>query len=94
MTTIDANNLAQGDSTSLTDSALEESNVLNTPPPHGDTEEIIQKASDIKEHDVIDEELKQADKIQGEIESELAENDGWIQILGNDQLTKKVLVGL
>ena len=53
-------------------------------------EEISKKASEIKEHDVLDDEIKQADKIKEDLEKELEENDGWIKVLGNDSLMKKV----
>ena len=86
MTTLEERKLAQGDSTAISENN-EESNQM---PEIGDTSEISEKVAQVKEHDVIEEEMKQADKIQGELENELTENDGWVQILGNDQLTKKV----
>lgn len=52
---------------------------------------IHEKASSLKEHDVASEELGQAEKVEQELRDELAENDGWVKILGNDQLMKKVV---
>jgi len=59
-----------------------------------ESEEIIVAAAEadkLKEHDVIEEEAEEADRIKGDINKELAENDGWMKILGNDQLMKKII---
>jgi len=54
-------------------------------------EKLAEIAAELKEHDVLDEELKQADGVKEEMEKELEENDGWVKILGNDSLMKKVI---
>lgn len=51
---------------------------------------ISNEASKIKEHDVLDEEIEQAAKVKEEVDKELEENGGWVKILGNDQIMKKV----
>ncbi|CAG7725854.1 unnamed protein product [Allacma fusca] len=62
-----------------------------SPAPIITEEEIAEKASLVKEHDVLEDEIKEADKIQEDLKQELEENDGWIKILGNDSLLKKVV---
>lgn len=47
-------------------------------------------AEALKEHDVPDEEATEASRIEAELARELQENGGWVKILGNDELMKKV----
>jgi len=88
-TQVESNNLAQGDGAAVSESISlpAEANFAQG----GDTlEDLTEKAAEVKEHDAIEEEIQQAEKIEEELASELAENDGWVQILGNDQIMKKV----
>ncbi|ODM89632.1 Peptidyl-prolyl cis-trans isomerase FKBP8 [Orchesella cincta] len=55
-----------------------------------DQSSISEKANELKEHDVPDEESAQAEKVKHELQKELEENDGWLKILGNDEIMKKV----
>lgn len=55
-----------------------------------DHSSISEKASALKEHDVPDEETAQAERVKVELDKELEENDGWLKILGNDEIMKKV----
>ncbi|ODM91909.1 Peptidyl-prolyl cis-trans isomerase FKBP8 [Orchesella cincta] len=55
-----------------------------------DQASISEKANELKEHDVPDEESAQAEKVKHELQKELEENDGWLKILGNDEIMKKV----
>ncbi|CAL8099070.1 unnamed protein product [Orchesella dallaii] len=52
---------------------------------------ISEKANELKEHDVPDEESAQAEKVEHALQKELEENDGWLKILGNDEIMKKVV---
>lgn len=53
--------------------------------------QLAQEADALKEHDVVDEEEKEAAKVEEERKKELEENDGWLKILGNEELMKKVV---
>jgi len=53
--------------------------------------EIGKKAGELKEHDVLNEEIAEAEKLEAEEKKELDDNDGWMKILGNDQIMKKIL---
>jgi hypothetical protein len=75
--------------TTLLDVSKEES-MGRGPEQVVDQSTIAEEASRLKEHDVIDEEIKQAGKVKEDLEKELEENDGWVKILGNDQLMKRV----
>ncbi len=46
---------------------------------------------EVKEHDVEEEEVAEASRLESELAQELEENDGWVKILGNDELMKKVI---
>jgi FK506-binding protein 8 len=95
--------MSESDKLELGNSQSKHSNGDNQATNHKDNEltnsddqvelSIGDKASNLKEHDVIQEEISQAEKIETEIQDELAENDGWMKILGNDQLMKKVIKG-
>jgi len=51
---------------------------------------LAEQADELKEHDVKDEELNEAERVERELKKELEENDGWVKILGNEELMKKV----
>jgi hypothetical protein len=51
---------------------------------------LAEKADQVKEHDVQEEEVAEAERLRKELEKELEENDGWVKILGNEELMKKV----
>lgn len=77
--------------------STEASEVKNTPTetPSEDVSEqesISEKASALKEHDVPEEESAEAEKLKNALDKELEENDGWLKILGNDEIMKKVSI--
>lgn len=77
--------------------STEASEVKNTPTetPSEDVSEqesISEKASAMKEHDVPEEESAEAEKLKNALDKELEENDGWLKILGNDEIMKKVSI--
>lgn len=74
----------------VTISDQEEDKNESVPVVLAEHEAISEKASALKEHDVPEEETAEAEKIKHELDKELEENDGWLKILGNDEIMKKV----
>lgn len=50
-----------------------------------------EQAAALKEHDALEEETTEAARLESELAKELEENGGWVKILGNEELMKKVM---